>query len=64
MLTFPLQCNFPPLSMHITSWIVTEKSDYSEEIVRKKIELQVIFFCPPSAFSYKFLIFDDSGWIN
>ena len=44
MLTFPLQCNFPSLSMRITSWIITEKSDYAEEIVRKKVELQVIFF--------------------
>ena len=44
MLAFPLRYNFPPLSMHITSWIVKKKSAYTEKVVRKKVELQATFF--------------------
>ena len=44
MLTFPLQYNFPPLSMRITSRIIQKKSAYAEKIVRKKVQLQATFF--------------------
>ena len=44
MLTFPLQYNFPSLSMRINSWIVKEKSVFAKKIVRKKVELQATFF--------------------
>ena len=30
--------------MRITSWIVKKESAYAEKIVRKKVELQAIFF--------------------
>ena len=61
MLTFPIQCNFPPLSMRMTSWIVQKKLAHDKEIVRKKVEPQATFFCSPHAFSYKSLIFDQSN---
>ena len=44
MLNFPLQYNFPHLSMRKTSWIVKKKSTYAEKIVRQKVELQATFF--------------------
>ena len=61
MLTFPLWYNFPPISMRITSWIVKKVSLCWKSCPQKSWTPGDIF-CPPRAFSYKSLIFDQLNW--
>ena len=44
MLTFPLQCNFPPLSMRITSCIVQKKQPMIKKLSAKRLNPRQLSF--------------------